>query len=118
MGADRSGTPETGSARHRKLEEAKEALPPDLDLAGAKTSPQLYGLTKIAGESGGIRSVSEYRVTYFENGETFFPELRQLKKAKKFIFLEFFILAEGYMGGSAQYSRAESKGGGRGTTAL
>ncbi len=93
---------------HRKLkrkaekamEEAKEALPPDLDLAKQvqKTSPQLYGLTKIAEKAGGYGLYQNTRVTYFENGETFFPELlRQLKKAKKFIFLEFFILAEGYM---------------------
>ena len=35
-------------------------------------------------------------VTYFKNGETFFPELvESLKKAEKFIFIEFFIIGEG-----------------------
>lgn len=36
------------------------------------------------------------RVTYYKNGEEFFPELvRALKRAKRFIFLEFFIIGEG-----------------------
>lgn len=41
------------------------------------------------------------RATYFSCGEEKFPALlEQLKKAKKFIFLEYFIVAEGYMWGS------------------
>lgn len=40
-------------------------------------------------------------VTYFPSGEAKFEELlRQLRKAEKFIFLEYFIIAEGYMWGS------------------
>ena len=36
------------------------------------------------------------RLTYFKNGEEFFPSLiEDLKKAEKFILLEFFIIAEG-----------------------
>ena len=36
------------------------------------------------------------RVTYYKNGETFFPALMEdLKKAKKFIFMEFFIISDG-----------------------
>lgn len=38
------------------------------------------------------------KVDYFENGEAFFPTLlRELKKAEKYIFLEYFIIDEGYM---------------------
>ncbi len=41
------------------------------------------------------------RATYFSCGEEKFPALLdQLKKAEKFIFLEYFIVAEGYMWGS------------------
>lgn len=37
-------------------------------------------------------------VEYFENGETFFPVmLRELERAEKYIFLEYFIIDEGYM---------------------
>lgn len=38
------------------------------------------------------------RIEYFKNGELLFPAiLKELKKAKKFIFLEFFILEHGVM---------------------
>ena len=41
-------------------------------------------------------SSSHNHVTYYKNGEAFFPELiTSLKKAKEFIFLEFFIIGEG-----------------------
>ena len=36
------------------------------------------------------------RVTYYKNGESFFPEfIEGLKKAKEFIFMEFFIISDG-----------------------
>ncbi len=36
------------------------------------------------------------KITYFKNGETFFPDfIEELKKAKEFIFLEFFIIGDG-----------------------
>ena len=36
------------------------------------------------------------RITYYKNGETFFPALIEgLKKAEKFIFIEFFIITDG-----------------------
>ena len=36
------------------------------------------------------------RVTYYKDGETFFPELVEaLKEAKEFIFMEFFIISDG-----------------------
>ena len=36
------------------------------------------------------------RVTYYKNGEEFFPAfIEDLKKAKKFIFMEFFIISDG-----------------------
>ena len=35
-------------------------------------------------------------ITYYKNGETFFPAfIEELKKAKEFIFMEFFIIGEG-----------------------
>ena len=36
------------------------------------------------------------KVQYFKNGETFFPDMiEEMKKAKEFIFIEFFIVGEG-----------------------
>ncbi len=43
-----------------------------------------------------LHNNSENRVTYYKNGETFFPSfVESLKSAKEFIFLEFFIISEG-----------------------
>ena len=37
-------------------------------------------------------------ITYYKCGEEFFPELlEELKKAKKFIFMEYFIINKGTM---------------------
>lgn len=39
---------------------------------------------------------SHNRVTYYKNGETFFPEMiKALKEAEEFIFIEFFIISDG-----------------------
>ena len=43
------------------------------------------------------------RVTYYKNGESFFPALIEgLKQAKEFIFIEFFIIADGKMWSAVQ----------------
>ena len=43
-----------------------------------------------------LHNACNNRVTYYKNGETFFPALvESLKKAKEFIFMEFFIIGEG-----------------------
>lgn len=43
-----------------------------------------------------LAASKDNKVTYFKNGETFFPQfIEDLKKAKKFIFMEFFIIGEG-----------------------
>lgn len=41
----------------------------------------------------GLDSHADNKVTYFKNGETFFPDfIEKLKEAKEFIFMEFFII--------------------------
>ncbi|MCR5505457.1 MAG: cardiolipin synthase [Bacilli bacterium] len=43
-----------------------------------------------------LRSSGGNRITYYKSGEFFFPEfVESLKKAEKFIFMEFFIIGEG-----------------------
>ena len=43
-----------------------------------------------------LHNACNNRVTYYKNGETFFPELvESLKTAQDFIFMEFFIIGEG-----------------------
>lgn len=71
-------------------------------------------LTSVSNEDRGLCNLARYlrkhgnfpiytntEVTYFPLGEAMFEEmLRQMEKAEKFIFLEFFLVSEGYMWGS------------------
>lgn len=44
-----------------------------------------------------LHNSNNNEITYYKNGETFFPALvESIKNAKEFIFLEFFIIGEGY----------------------
>lgn len=46
--------------------------------------------------NAGFPIYKETAVSYYEVGDTFFPDLiEDMKKAKKFVFLEFYILSEG-----------------------
>ncbi|EHJ52930.1 phospholipase D domain protein [Streptococcus macacae NCTC 11558] len=65
-----------------------------------KSHARTYNLAQYLHRSGGFPVYENTRVTYFSNGETKFEALKdQLLKAKKFIFLEYFIIAEGVMWG-------------------
>ena len=60
----------------------------------------LYNLATYTGKTGGFPIYEDTSTKYFPLGEDAFKEmLIQLKKAEKFIFLEFFIVDEGYMWG-------------------
>lgn len=60
----------------------------------------LYNLATYTGKAGGYPIYEGSRTKYFPLGEDAFEEmLIQLKEAEKFIFLEYFILDEGYMWG-------------------
>ena len=60
----------------------------------------LYNLAKYTGRSGGYPVYENSPTKYFSIGEDAFEEiLIQLKQAEKFIFMEFFIVDEGYMWG-------------------
>ena len=58
--------------------------------------PNCRGIFHYLHETTRLFTSKNNRLTYFKNGEEFFPSLiEDLKKAKKFIFLEFFIITEG-----------------------
>lgn len=60
----------------------------------------LYNLATYTGKAGGYPIYEGAKTKYFPLGEDAFEEmLIQLEKAEKFIFLEYFILDEGYMWG-------------------
>jgi len=65
-----------------------------------KENPQLAGLAAYMERSGQQLCYRDSQVKYLASGEAFFKEvLRQLEQAKHFIFLEYFIVEEGYMWG-------------------
>lgn len=58
--------------------------------------PDFYGIDRYLNKNSYLCGRFDSRVTYFKCGEEFFPDLlAQLDKAEKFIFMEYFILAEG-----------------------
>ena len=67
----------------------------------AEADPGAASLARyLHGKGGGFSVYRNTEVTYFPGGEAKFEELlRQLEKAEKYIFLEYFIIDEGLMWG-------------------
>ncbi|MCD7833432.1 MAG: cardiolipin synthase [Lachnospiraceae bacterium] len=66
-------------------------------------NPRMAQLAYYIGEQRGCPVYRGTEVTYFASGEEKFEELKkQLRAAKQFIFLEYFIIAEGVMWDSVQ----------------
>lgn len=72
----------------------------DLMARLKKENKGLYNLGIYTGRIGGFPIYENTAIKYFPLGEDAFIEMvQQLKRAEKFIFLEFFIIDEGYMWG-------------------
>lgn len=93
-------TKKTREGMERVHQEVREFLPKNKDL-----EQEMYGQSKsIASQSKYISDWSDFpvysntEVKYYSCGEEMFPDmLADLKKAEHFIFLEYFIIAEGTM---------------------
>ena len=87
----------------RLTEEARGLQPQPLAAAQelAEADPGAASLARyLHGKGGGFSVYRNTEVTYFPSGEAKFEELlRQLEKAEKYIFLEYFIIDEGLMWG-------------------
>ncbi|MDD6310571.1 MAG: cardiolipin synthase [Firmicutes bacterium] len=82
------------------IKEQEEYLLPDLESVRslADEYPSELGIFKYLYEKGNYPIYRNTAVKYFPSGEDKFHEmLIQLKRAKKFIFLEYFIIGKGYM---------------------
>lgn len=63
-----------------------------------KEDPKMARLVNYVNRYGGFPVYQNTEVTYFASGEEKFERLQEeLKKAKHFIFMEYFIVAKGYM---------------------
>ena len=72
--------------------------PSGSDAALAREHPADAGLAHYLHAAGGFNAYTASQVDYFPLGEDFFPAfLEDLKKAEKFIFLEYFIIENGWM---------------------
>lgn len=83
----------------KRMAEVKEAYKENFRENGEIVSDDLRGATgtfKYIRNITGLMGHKDNRVTYYKNGEEFFPELmRCLRAAKEFIFIEFFIITDG-----------------------
>ena len=62
----------------------------------SEVDQEYQGIFKFLKTTTGLHSTKGNKITYYKCGEEFFPEFKEcLKKAKKFIFLEFFIISTG-----------------------
>ena len=72
--------------------------PPPEDVLTAR--PDLAGLMRYTGRCGGYPVYANTAVSYYASGEASVEAmLRDIRQAEDFIFLEFFIIDEGYMWG-------------------
>ena len=82
--------------------ELKETIPQDEELKKRilSVSPESSAIAQYIKKSGCYPIYENTEVTYFPSGEEKFKALlEELKKAEKFIFLEYFIINEGIMWG-------------------
>lgn len=87
-------------ALFEKVQDTKEylrQLPEVLDSINDNDSP-ITSIISYLNNYGGFPAHNNTKVTYFECGESEFPEIiKQLEQAEHFIFIEYFIISEGKM---------------------
>lgn len=85
------------------VEESEAYLKEDqsiVDALKSNTSTTYHLVQYLQRIHGNFPVYQNTKATYFPSGEPFFESLKEeLLKAKKYIFLEFFIIAEGQMWG-------------------
>ena len=84
------------------LQETNQEIMQDQDVISdlKKNSPETAALVHYLNSVGCFPVYRDTKTTYFSSGEEKFEALlKQLKKAEKFIFLEYFIVDEGLMWG-------------------
>ncbi len=87
----------------RLIEQTKTSIIQDKEILKKleTESPEMVTLVHYLGRSGCFPVYENTEVTYFPTGEDKFEELlKQLRLAKDFIFLEYFIVDEGIMWGN------------------
>ena len=92
-----------GSLSEKKIADFKKRIPDDTAFSLTNGDEELYALSPVFRRQSeyvkNITGFSAYRntsVTYFPSGEDFFKDvLKEVEKAGKFIFIEYFIIDQG-----------------------
>lgn len=82
--------------------DTRDYLPEDTELTDniKKNDPELYRIVRYLDDSAGFPAYGCEDITYFPLGENKFEAMvREMKKAEKFIFMEYFIVDDGEMWG-------------------
>ena len=82
--------------------QTRDSLPQSVDTLVHLTdeAPEMKGIARYVNRSGCFPVCDETEVRYYPLGDELFPALlEELEKAEDFIFLEFFVVAEGEMWG-------------------
>ena len=83
---------------YKKVEESRLAASADIEDALGKDAPHLKRQSDYIRNAGLYPIWKNTQVEYFPLGEDFWEALlRELRKAEKFIFMEYFIIQEGKM---------------------
>ncbi|MBO7298082.1 MAG: cardiolipin synthase [Clostridia bacterium] len=85
----------------RKIERAREE---NAEQMGETPIPDTHSrdgaITRYIAKCGGYPAFYDGDITYYKNGEQVFPDMiEELKKAEKFVLVEYFIIAHGKMWG-------------------
>jgi len=83
--------------RRNLAEIKKKNLLPDTSIEKGrellKKYPKIQGLGNYLLNTSGCYACENNKISYYKNGESFYPDLlEEIKKAKNFIFMEFFII--------------------------
>ena len=84
----------------RSIRDSKPFLPDEYDLMESikESDKSLHNLAHYLKNHGNFQIYQNTEVTYFPVGEDMFQAmLTQLEQAEKFIFMEYFLVSEGYM---------------------
>ncbi len=87
---------------NQRIAETKDAIPQDPQVIKRLREEDSYtdDLVTYLNRSGCFPAFAETETTYFPSGEEKFQAmLEELSKAEKYIFMEYFIIEEGYMWG-------------------
>ena len=85
------------------LDESRDALEQDVEIMkeASDGNSEAVNLARYLNRTGSFPLYKDYGSVYYSTGKEMYDAMiEEIKKAKEFVFLEFFIIANGYMWGT------------------